>query len=455
MAARGPMAAIAGRLLVLARHPAFAAVKQPLLMVILLWLAEVFSRWLAERRRLAMEKRRVRRVCDKVDSQYIQCCLMSMENLPTLGRVEKRTLFVRPLMDVLCGNRYLAHELLKAASECRKSASNCMVTKWLKPDERYHVLQASLNAVSSIFGPNYVHFNAVEGDTFNLFKSTWYCLCVMTPSKKPDGDDDDDDVEAPTMSTMVYSSFVDETRRPPATLRIVLVNESDLRRVADSKLRPPSSGFFNKRHELRYGILVDFARNFQLQLIRTPSRASQMASRSPFTSAKAHKHVEEPDGGFMKRVRSQPDFADEVDSGNLSCSSVEHCDKPKRSTSGRAILMKSKSMGRMDHTNAERHIYSENCFLRIHIPHFVGGYSQQQQLQQQQQQRQQMQFAEQLQQSQKKSSGTRPFKIHEAFASLPSRLPEPDKLLQDQLLTNALKATRSENKPGNFQAKVR
>merc|ERR1719298_235681 len=99
------------------------------------------------------------------------------------------------------------------------------------------------------------------------------------------------------------------TRMPRGTLRVTLVNESELRRVSDGKLRPPSWGFFNDRHAERFRMITDFARNFQKQLVRTSTDSRSISSRSPFTSDKVHSKSEsKPDGGLMKRVSSVPNM---------------------------------------------------------------------------------------------------------------------------------------------------
>ncbi|CAK0841557.1 unnamed protein product [Prorocentrum cordatum] len=106
----------------------------------------------------------------------------TLQELVRLGRVEKRTLFMKPMREVFGSDEYLISELLKGARKCRQQSSNCLVMRWVPPDERYHILQACLNAVSSLFGSNYVHQNALGGEQTELFKSTWFCLTVMTPT---------------------------------------------------------------------------------------------------------------------------------------------------------------------------------------------------------------------------------------------------------------------------------
>jgi len=229
--------------------------------------------------------------------------------------VEKRTLFQKPLAEVLGGNRYLVHELLRTATLCRQRGRNCLVMRLLGPDEKYEILQDCLNTVSSLFGQNFVHFNALGDNSSNSFKSTWYCLTVMTPTRpeKPEPRRPLRYGELPASDKSETCTFTDMTRMPRATLRIVLVNETELRRIADGKLRPPSWGFFNSRHAERYRMLTDFAANFQKQLLCTSADGRKINERNPFTSEKVHHERPssrtKPDGGAFHRVTSVPNMS--------------------------------------------------------------------------------------------------------------------------------------------------
>jgi len=248
-----------------------------------------------------------------------------------------------------------------------------------------------------------VHFNALDGETTNqsLFKSTWYCLTIMMPTRDNRSLQKDrrtlksgaksDVQESGGLKTLC---FTDMTRQPRATLRVVLVNESELRRVADGKLRPPTHGFFNERHAERFRMMTDLARNFQKQLIRTPSDARAISERSPFTSEKVHSkdsHTldSKPDGGHMKRVHSVPNMSVAALSGSLGRSSSKLGGSPDKSSSRRmpsGLSGLGKDHGqavstedamdiheRWEQTEAESGLVSENnCFLRLHVPHYIG-----------------------------------------------------------------------------------
>mmetsp|Transcript_106044 Transcript_106044/g.204081 ORF Transcript_106044/g.204081 Transcript_106044/m.204081 type:complete len:446 (-) Transcript_106044:76-1413(-) len=370
--------AVLRRLLsVMSRGPAALFMRNPVLLLLALRVIEALFSWLRHRRRLFVGWQRVICNTNEIDTELIQGCLLSTEHLLELGRIEKRTLFSRPLLEVLGGNEYLRRELLRAAQTCRQRSRNCLVTRWLRADEKYHVLQDCLNAVSSLFGPNFVHFNALGGDKSEQFKSTWYCLTVTTPTRPEKRQSVPQRRLSSRFNELCVPSpnntctFTDMNRTPRATLRVVLVNESELRRIADGKLRQPGWGFFNTRHAERYRMLEDFARNFQKQLVRTsPDRKSQNDERNPFSSEKVNPaKTERPDGGLMKRVQSVPDMKQ---TSKLKKGSMSQCDssgdltglmngngsQPQKSN---AAILKEEEDGGSEN----------NCFLRLHVPHYV------------------------------------------------------------------------------------
>lgn len=354
------------------------AMRHPLLLLLAMRILRELYRLWVRRRQYWLGYLRVRCIADEIDAEMIQGCLLSTENLLSLGRVEKRTIFDRQLLDVFQGNVYLVQELLRGARQCRQQGRNCMVTRWLPPDERYHVLQACLNVVSSLFGANYVHFNALDGEHSNLFKSTWYCLTVSTPMR-PDNKAQEllqRSASKQALAANQTCTFTDMSRMPRATLRVLLVNETDLRRIADGKLNPPSWGFFNSRHAERYRMLLDFSRNFQKQLVRTSVDSSSASSRSPFTSERAHPHKSSgPDGGLMKRVQSQPHLVQGVSNSSLHSLSTGRSARGGRNLVEAARQVAEERVAQREESQREGAVdgaAEECCFLRLHIPHFVG-----------------------------------------------------------------------------------
>lgn len=239
-----------------------------------------------------------------------------------------------------------------------------MVMRWMPADERYHVMQASLNSMSSLFGPSFVHFNAVDGEATGTFRPTWYCLTMMTPTRRdrvsdPNTDPNGDPDGAP---------MPEGSRVPRATLRVALVNETELRRVADGKLIPPAWGFFNSRHEERYRMLVDFATNFQMQLVKAAPSGRSVDSSSPLE--KVHGRKPRPDGGLMKRVRSVPD----MELGNLQAHSYGSTSTNLGSMGMSSTDLRQLSRGggagppQPEEPSEESGAAEENCFLRLHVP---------------------------------------------------------------------------------------
>lgn len=334
-----------------------------LVLRLLEYLVSLWARW----RRHVHSKRQVLNPEDELELDLVQGCLLTAENLLNLGRVEKRTLFQVSAKKLLAKNEHLLGMLTNAAQHCHEQSHNCLVTRWLPPNERYHILQASVNAMSSMFGPQYVHQNALGQSGADLFKSTWYCVTIMTPVRAENHLPSEQQVSQ-TVQSLETCTFTDMTRTPRPTLRIVIVHESEIRAIADGKLQPPTWGFFNSRHAERYRMLCDFSRNFQQQLIRTPADSSSMSSRSPFTSEKTHKseHERKPDGGMMKRVVSQPNLQQAGLNRPLSIDRIKgrgEASMVERLKEAAALAdEKEKSVGASD----------ENCFLRLHVPHYVG-----------------------------------------------------------------------------------
>lgn len=384
---------------------AFVA-RRPILFLLILRVAEELGRRWRALRVYQIGRSHVLGAPQEIDGEIIQGCILSTEHLLSFGRVEKRTLFSKPLLEVLGGNIYLVRAVLKAAADCRRKSQNCMVMRWLPPGERYHSLQACLNVASSLFGPNFVHFNALDGENNNLFKSTWYCLTVTTPTRCES--DSEYQIAAAADNSC---NFTDMSRVPRATLRVTLVNESEIRRIADGKLVPPKWGFFNSRHAERYRLLADIAANFQFQLLRTPADGRSAAPHNPFTSERVHANRTRPDGGLMKRVHSQPSLALSegtlTKQGHFAARNAPAAVHPQSSgqwsryggggsggegvppvdvTGGASLQGTLRRVINVhpEDTGSERHPLRRvaspedaeadecNCFLRLHIPHYIG-----------------------------------------------------------------------------------
>lgn len=342
----------------------------PVITVIFIRLLEFLSWWLVRQQRLRLDRRRLQTSCvSQLDSELLQGCLMSTEHLVSLGRIEKRTIFSRPLLEVLGGNLHLQRELLWAGEECRSRGRSCLVARWMPPDERYHVLQAGLNAASALFGADYLRFNALGGQNPAAFKPTWYCLTVSTPMRaKSPPRSPRARAASKDCPESVTATFQDMTRRPRAALRIMLVNETELRQIADGKLGPPEWGFFNVRHAERFRMLQDFAVNFRSQLVRSSCNGGVLDHRSPFTSQAVH-NIHRADVGQFKRINSVPVH---MSTGNLRKHDAEVgglSGLRKRSSEGRARRQhRASDKGSMSPHAIGDGGGDENCFLRMNVP---------------------------------------------------------------------------------------
>jgi len=332
-----------------------------LLFLLLRVIEELYRRWF-DRRKLHWGRWRIRGELEDIDGELVQGCLLSTENLLTLGRVEKRTLFMKSLTDLLGSNDYLVQEVLRSAARCRSMGRNSLVTRWMKGDERYHALQACLNAVSALLGANSVHFNALGGEESGFFTSTWYCLSLVTPTGRV---------------TPVAEPGCESIRhKPRPVLRIIIINETEVRKIADGKLNPPESGCCNSRHMERFHIMEDLARNFQRQLVSTPAPANgkPMSSRNPFTNEKAHREAQpasKPDGGLMKRVHSQPSLSVLGQPGLGMQGGLRRLGNSENQREEEK-QKKASSMLALDALDHDLGADEDNCFLRVHVPHFVA-----------------------------------------------------------------------------------
>ncbi|CAE8613535.1 unnamed protein product [Polarella glacialis] len=189
-----------------------------------------------------------------VDFSVVQACILTTEHLQSLGRVEKRTLFVKPIAEVF-RNEYILERLLEQAEKAAASHEPMLMTQ-LSHEDKWHVLNTCSNHISSLFAPYHVFFNEARR-VESHYKSAWYCFtltCAQTSASgrwfitpfKPVGKDD-----------------VGMLR-----IRIVMMNEQELREVASGELEAPSSGFLNGRHEERWKVIQSFAELFNRQITK-------------------------------------------------------------------------------------------------------------------------------------------------------------------------------------------
>jgi len=197
---------------------------------------------------------------DHVDMNQIQACLLSTEHLQELGRIEKRTLFVKDVLQFFGGNTFAVDKLLDAAKKTTKD--DPVVTKFLDKDDKWQILNICTNQISSLFAPYHIFFNEARRCA-SYYRSAWYCFTLtctrnaasgryfITPFKPVPGKDD-----------------IGALR-----IRVVMVNEQELRDICSGAVQPPSWGFFNERHRERWAVLKAFSELFESQLKKVSGSA--------------------------------------------------------------------------------------------------------------------------------------------------------------------------------------
>ncbi|CAD7960785.1 unnamed protein product [Amoebophrya sp. A25] len=186
------------------------------------------------------------------DFNKVQAALLSTEHLG-LGRVEKRTLAVRRL-DEMFPNQYLRAKILKAAADCRDN-EELILPIFLSATDKWHVLNTCTNAVSELFSSAHVYFNEARAND-SYYRSAWYLFTITCTRNVAGGR------FFITPSKPVHSgSDVGQL-----CLRIILVSENELRKIASGETSEPPKGFFNERHNGRWRVLVRMANLFIRQL---------------------------------------------------------------------------------------------------------------------------------------------------------------------------------------------
>lgn len=190
---------------------------------------------------------------DHVDMNQVQACLLSTEHLQELGRIEKRTLFVKDVLQFFGGNTFAVEQLLEAAKKTTKD--DPVVTKFLDKDDKWQVLNICTNQISSLFAPYHIFFNEARRCA-SYYRSAWYCFTLTCTRNEASG-----------------RYFITPFRPVPGKddvgalrLRVVMVNEQELRDVASGAIQPPAWGFFNERHRERWAVLKAFSELFESQL---------------------------------------------------------------------------------------------------------------------------------------------------------------------------------------------
>lgn len=186
-----------------------------------------------------------------IDFSDVQACILSTEHLQELGRVEKRTLFVKPLTKIF-RNEYILSKVLEAAEQAAVSGNPMLMTR-LSVEDKWHVLNSCTNHLSACFAPYHLFFNEARR-VASHYRSAWYVFTITCHQTSAGGR---------WFITPFKPVGVDDIGM--LRIRIVLMNEEELREIASGAVEPPAE-FFNARHESRWGICQSFADFFQRQL---------------------------------------------------------------------------------------------------------------------------------------------------------------------------------------------
>ena len=186
------------------------------------------------------------------DLGQIQACLLSSEHLGELGRVEKRTLLVKDLNQFFGNNSFVVNKLLSAAAKTTNEEP--ILTTFLENDDKWHILASCMNQLSTLFAPYHVFFNEARRCE-SYYRSAWYCFTLTCTRSSGLG----------RFFITPYKPVVSEDVGA-LRVRIIMVNEQELRDIATGVIAPPSWGFFNERHRCRWDMMKRFSQLFERQL---------------------------------------------------------------------------------------------------------------------------------------------------------------------------------------------
>lgn len=211
-----------------------------------------------------------------VDLSVVQACIISTEHLASLGRVEKRTLFVKPISEVF-RNEYILARVLECAERAATKKEPMMMTE-LSPEDKWHVLNTCTNHLSACFAPYHVFFNEARRAS-SYYKSAWYCFTLTCAQTAASGR---------WFITPLKPVGVEDVGM--LRIRIVMMNEQELRDISSGAIEPPSFGFFNGRHESRWNVCTRFAELFGRQVMKVTNTDDVHTDWGPNLCGRLSKH---------------------------------------------------------------------------------------------------------------------------------------------------------------------
>merc|ERR1719401_1646315 len=134
------------------------------------------------------------------------------------------------------------------------SGEDPMLVTHMTTEDKWHVLNTCTNMISACFAPYHVFFNQAR-HVESYYQSAWYCFTLTCAQTSASGR------WFITPKRPVEKGDVGMLR-----IRIVMMNEQELRDIASGATEPPSFGFFNGRHESRWQLCSRFAELFHRQV---------------------------------------------------------------------------------------------------------------------------------------------------------------------------------------------
>lgn len=200
---------------------------------------------------------------DSVDLENVQACLLTTVNLMTCGRIEKRTVMASRLSKIFT-NSYIRDMVLQAAA--KTTEEDPFVCRHLPMEDRWNVLVASLNHLSSLFGPYHLFSNQIS-----CYESSWYVFTLVGSRTRGAG------------------RFFITPQHPlnkdvgAMRVRLVLISEREIRQICSGEISTEDGETFSERHSARWNLMRRFAELFEKQLSRvtkTPQGAFDVRSVS-------------------------------------------------------------------------------------------------------------------------------------------------------------------------------
>ncbi|KAF4665539.1 hypothetical protein FOL46_003596 [Perkinsus olseni] len=212
------------------------------------WLYFAVKKYLRERNSLDWKKSCIN------EYTQIQACILTTEHLAELGRIEKRTVFCKDIKDFFGHDTYVINKVLEAAK--KSTPEDPILTKFLSSDDKWHVLSTCTNHLSALFAPYHIFFNeARRCDSY--YRSAWYAFTLTCGGSTGEG----------RFFVTPYKPVCRVDDVGSLRIRIILVNEEELREICTGQICPPTWGFFNARHECRWNLLKRFSELFERQLM--------------------------------------------------------------------------------------------------------------------------------------------------------------------------------------------